>query len=217
MPGGVCPKHLHGLPALLLTFVPFAVGNSFNWIKAGNGSDAVCAGAMNSCSDISSCTTVAVGACSEVAPPASYFEISIVGLAMVEGDDQAYLSNDSKLSSLTAASVSNNRYRELDDAETVGNATYASLRSGAFYGAPATAGAFIGMAAYVLTNGTISTNMMPVVVPSAAGSTTTQEQTLCIAALTAGTCGDSLRFSSGSFKYSMFSYTMGSSFNVDSK
>jgi hypothetical protein len=139
-------------------------------------------------------------------------------MALIKGGSEAYLTDSSMISELTASTVANNKYVAQDsslNATTNGvTATYARLQAGAFYGNPATSGGFLGMAAYLAQTGSITTNTNSVLIPASPGSASVSSQDVCIAPLTAGACGPASTYDAGAYKFSLFGYTTGSSFTM---
>jgi hypothetical protein len=139
-------------------------------------------------------------------------------MALIKGGSEAYLTDSTKVSELTASTIANNKYVAQDaslNATTNGvAATYARLQAGAFYGDPTTSGGFLGMAAYLAQTGTITTNMNSVLIPTTPGQAAVTAYDVCVADLTAGACGPAATYEAGAYKFSLFGYSIGSSFTM---
>jgi len=176
----------------------------------------MCAGLRNQCTDMQSCTYHAYGPCGGASAPPVYLEAHIVGSALVS-NAATYLTDASQLTILTPSTVSNNGYVTRDDSATSGSATYAFMTAGGFVGTnPSVSGGYVGMASYLLKSGTISTSTNSVIVPTSIGSGTVQSHNTCISPLTGGACGASRTFNQGDYKFSIYGYTTGSSYAVQS-
>ncbi|CAE8732560.1 unnamed protein product [Polarella glacialis] len=189
---------------------------SLTWVKAGNGSQAMCAGVETDCNDAASCTRVAFGPCGGVASPEFYFQAEVHGFAFINTTDSAYLTN---MQELKGSAIANNNYRAIDSDLTAGDATYARITAGQYVGTdPSVSGGYIGMASYLLKKGTISINQNDFLVPDGPLKSTTTSKKACIAELntTTSTCGAALTYKTGDFKFSLFGFTTGSSFALPS-
>ncbi|CAE8602212.1 unnamed protein product [Polarella glacialis] len=172
----------------------------------------MCAGVETVCSNAASCTRVAFGPCGGVASPEFYLQQEVQGFALIMANDSAYMTN---FSELTASVIANNKYRAIDGDLTLGDATYARITAGQYVGdAPSVSGGYIGMASYLLKNGTISTNVNDFLVPDGPELSTTKTKSACISELdtATSTCGAALTYKTGDFKFSLFGFTTGSSF-----
>ncbi|CAE8586287.1 unnamed protein product, partial [Polarella glacialis] len=169
------------------------------------------------CSNAASCTRVAFGPCGGVASPEFYLQQEVQGFALIMANDSAYMTNFSELS---ASVIANNTYRAIDGDLTLGDATYARITAGQYVGRdPSVSGGYIGMASYLLKNGTISTNVNDFLVPDGPELSTTKTKSACISELEmkfrkswTSTCGRALTYKTGDFKFSLFGFTTGSSF-----
>merc|ERR1712232_728027 len=86
---------------------------------------------------------------------------------------------------------------------------------GAYYGTAASGG-YIGMASYLLKNGTVSTSTNDVLVGTR-GQTGSTSTTVCTSPMAAGSnaCGAVVTCNPGAFKFSLFGGTHGNNFQLD--
>lgn len=184
------------------------------WVQSTGGSTQMCAGILSSCSSMATCTEVSYGPCGGVAAgnaPPWYFQSSVVGIAVISGSDTGYLTNGDLVTMLKPASVDNNQYMATVENATVGVAKVATVTNGAFMStasSPATPVAYLGMAAVLIKSGTFSSNTVPVMVATKAGSSSTSLFDTCISPVTNGACGAKLDFPAGAFKFSLFGNTL---------
>ncbi|CAE8613994.1 unnamed protein product [Polarella glacialis] len=146
------------------------------------------------------------------ASPDFYLVGEVQSFAFISANDSAYLTG---IEELKGSAIPENKYRSIADDLTDGDATYARITAGQYVGDnPSESGGYIGMASYLLKNGTISTNENDFLVPDGPGQSTTTSKSACIAELntTTNTCGAALTYKTGDFKFSLFGFTTGSSF-----
>lgn len=213
--------------AMVLSFAPWS-GNAqgcegcdapgspaLDWIKAGAGSEAVCASIYIPCQDYEQCTTIAVGVCpGALTVPTTYLMSHMEGMAEVVVDSAGRVTSASVLD---LTNVSNNGYRQIDAEEnTPDGGTYAFIRTGAFVGAnPAVSGGYFGSAWYLMRNGSIEANTNKFVVGNYMQSSTSDAE-ICVAEWTNGQCGNATKYTTGDIKFSLYGYTMGSAFSLQS-
>jgi hypothetical protein len=140
--------------------------------------------------------------------------------ALIRGVDAAYInspsacSTDNSASSCTSGnnilifSISggtSNVYKTVQTAATAGTGKYAYASTGGYYGKtglPNTEnGFYAGVATYLVTNGTISTNINSFDI---AGT----QKDACISSISTNTCGAARTFATGVYKFSIFGYTV---------
>ncbi|CAE8689941.1 unnamed protein product [Polarella glacialis] len=185
--------------------------NALDWVKAGNDPKSMCAGVETVCYGPASCTRVAFGPCGGVASPEFYLQQEVQGFALIENPFRESVFD----SAMWASVIANNKYRAIDGDLTLGDATYTRITAGQYVGGdPSVSGGYIGMASYLLKNGTISTNVNDFLVPDGPELSTTKTKSVCISPPRSptSTCGAVLTYKTGDFKFSLFGFTTGSSF-----
>jgi hypothetical protein len=204
--------------AITLTWASIAVSclaaPDHPWIKAGN----MCVGIMEKCTSVATCTYHAYGPCSNKTAPDIYLEGSLVGFALIK-NASTYLTDASAMTVVNPSEVANNGYRHAAEDKTSGDAKYALVTAGGYYGDnPSESGGFLGMASYAMISGSVKTKYVDVLVPDSPGqeATAVTEKTVCITEVADGACsGEERTFSAGDFKFSLFGYTTGSNFNPE--
>lgn len=139
-------------------------------------------------------------------------------MAIISAPHDAYLNDTSKIAQLTPSGVANNKYRSTFDGGS-GGFSFGAIMNSAYFGSdPNTNGAVIGMMAYVVKTGSISTQSISILAPASPGSTSISEtKMVCIAPKTNNACGAARTFSAGHIKYSFFMSTMGSGYTFSNE
>ncbi|CAE8705506.1 unnamed protein product [Polarella glacialis] len=168
-----------------------------SWVKGGDGSEAVCAGIDETCSDdsdVAECTRVSFGLCQSTGEPTTYLTQRVLGFALTQGTDSQYMTG---IELLEPNPISSNGYLAYEKDLVAGSGTFTSLHfsSGSWVGDnPETIGGYIGTASYLMQGGSISTDVNDFMIPVKAGVPET--------------------FVAGAFKFSLFGFTCGSAFSM---
>jgi hypothetical protein len=158
------------------------------------------------------CTLHAFGACGGLDQPTTHFEAHVEALGLIE-DSDSFLENPNEDALLTSSELANNLYREYDKDLRLGGATYSYFVNGAWYGPdPSVHGAYLGVASYVLQKGAVETNSTVFIAPKTPGSAETRFYEACVSGVDSDSCGSPRSFTAGSFKFSLFGVTSGSTF-----
>lgn len=139
-------------------------------------------------------TTIYYGPCKNTieAPPLGYYKSEVTALALIEGGDTAYL-NSGDLARLVHPNDEGERIvgaKIIDDA----NVTYSSVS--VLAGNCSTYGAYMGTTSYLTLN----------------GEATVSENTILLAGHSADAVVDSVTYSPGSYKFSLFGVFCGSEY-----
>ena len=132
-------------------------------------------------------------------------------------DSEAYLTTPGQAQLLTPSQIPKNGYRmsETDVESADGNATFAFISAGAWYGDnPTDMGAYLGMASYVVQSGSVATQQNRVISATTPGTAEKAVGGVCISDLKNGECGDPRTFSAGEYKFSVFGRTVGPNYAV---
>jgi hypothetical protein len=199
------------LRILLVQFVVRSVAKPESWIEAGSGERKMCGGATAECTSAQTCTYHAYGPCGGATEPSVYFEANIEGMGIVY-DSEAYLTDSTKAEVIKPAEIENNKYISKSASEKAGDAEYAYISAGAWYGDPAVSGGFLGMASYLLKKGTITTKSNTVIVPTEPGKPEMESFEVCISDLDGEECGAERTFNAGEYKFSLYGYSVGSDY-----
>jgi len=206
---------------------------AYTWVKTTKsaaqlleGPD-MCAGIKLNPATWAGYTSVAVGPCtSKTTGPPVYIEQDLVDLIFVNGAD-AYLADEAnKLEKIDPTAGSSNGYRDFTAEKEVGTGNkYAYMQTGGFYGVdPASSGGYVGTANYIVTDGTITTATNDFYLAQTVGDArVTRDQStdgapngpwaVCISPVTSGgACGAARSFKEGTYKFSVYGYTSGTSY-----
>jgi hypothetical protein len=194
------------------------------WIQAGSGDSKMCAGGTAECTSAQTCTYHAYGPCGGATEPAVYFEAQIEGIGLIY-DTDAYITDPTGGHAMVveASNVANNGYTSSNDGVEIddgngGKAEVAYLSSGAWFGEnPSESGGFLGMAAFLLKKGTVTTKSNSVVAPANPGDTDLVSAEVCISDLDGEECGAERTFNEGEYKFSVYGYTYGSNYQMPEK
>jgi len=201
---------------------------SFGWVKTGD----VCAGIKTTCAGVE-CTGVVIGKCPNGAtfPTEGWIYSEFVGVGLVNANTYLTGASPSAPPSGSASStppVKGFRDNDLKTDPVSGNG-YAYVMSGAVFGDMDTSGAYVGIASYLNTGtGALSSNENMFYV---AGGSLDQAHTsrgvsnigaprgpyrVCVSDIdpSTGACGAARTYQPGDYKFSVFGYTSGSSFDL---
>ena len=193
-----------------------SAGAAISWIRAGDGDEAICAG-IDEDTPGGAGHVLAYGGCGGgLSEPPAWLQSQVLGFALISGADGAYLTDNALIEEIEVSDVANNGYQHIEEDMAVGQARVAMVNQGGFVGEdPSESGGYLGTASYVLRSGTVDVRTVPALVATDPGQQTTTEPEVCIRPKTAGgSCGAADTFSAGQVKFSLFGYTMGSSFAV---
>jgi len=218
------------LCAVLISLFPAALSNdAVNAITWGTADGAdMCAGYIEACTDMKSCSAIAFGPCvGNATKPLWALSSYVEGYAFIDAATYLTETDPTKYKIIDPAIGDNNGYRDLNEVTDADGGKYGYMQTGAVYGSMADAGAYIGIAWYFNTGTTtLKSNMN-----SFYGATTDNQarvdrggstigapigpSEVCIAARTAaGACGANLEYAPGAIKFSMYGYTAGSNFSA---
>ena len=200
----------------------FAANPTVQWVKAGEAD--TCAGILVPCTDISSCSAMAMGPCTSAAAGAPNFIASVVqGMAWVDANNYLVASDPAPYAKLIEPEQG---YRDYSS-ETGGEdgSTYAFTMTGAYVSETVNNqqfGGYLGVAHYLNTGATaIKTKYNTVYVAGPSNTARVDRSasggsdkgapmgpyTACIGDVTNGACTGERTFNPGAYKFSIFAYS----------
>jgi hypothetical protein len=207
---------------------------TYSWVKTTRtaaelaaGFDDICAGIDTNPQSWTAFNSVAVGPCTSQDGPPVFIEQDLHDIIYVSSADD-YLTTDANLQEALPTAAANSNawiYRDYNGTAEQYGGKYAYIQTGGFYGTdPATSGAYVGTANFLVVDGPVSTNVNDFYLsgdPTSAPITRGESPygaplgpyTACISPLNNnGACGDARTAPEGYFKFSIFGYTTGSAY-----
>jgi hypothetical protein len=206
-----------------------AQAGTYCWVKTAKtatelleGYD-ICAGIDADPQTWKAYNAVAMGPCtSDVEGPPVYMEQDLHDLIFVSSKDD-YLTNETNIIEVDPY-PNHLPYRDFSGAVEKYGGKYAFIQAGGFYGDyPEESGGYVGYANYLVTDGTLSTNVNDFYLAAGKDDNHTLRgdseygaplgpYSVCISPLKNGACGDAISMTEGHFKFSMFGYTTGTAY-----
>jgi hypothetical protein len=208
------------LRAVLLLAAAGSAHAKMGWVKSSTTN--MCAGIMEECDSIETCTLTAFGPCTDASKGAyASLQSTFVGLAFVE---DGYLTDASKAKVVDPDESGTNGYRDSAQMKADGY-EYAYTMTGGRYGDMSQVGGYMGIASYFNTGSkAIETNEVTLhtsddenknrVTDKGTGvyGAPMRDFQACISEVSGGKCGAKRSFGPGDYKFSIFGWTKGPNF-----